>query len=53
MIGLNEFSSALYVGTTQLATGVTSFAVHNEFLLFTTTAHTLRLVPLDSEPQGQ
>ncbi len=35
-----------------MTSGCTSFALHNEFLLLTTTAHVLRFVSLSSEPQG-
>ena len=52
VIGLNEFSGTLYVGNTKVTSGCTSFAVHNEFLLLTTTAHLLRFISLNSDPQG-
>ena len=52
VVGLSESRRTLYVGDRKLVTGCNSFAVHNEFLLFTTDKHTCRFIPLDSDPQG-
>ena len=52
VVGLSESRRTLYVGDRKLITGCTSFAVHNEFLVFTTDTHTCRFLPLDSDPSG-
>ena len=36
-----------------MTSGCTSFAVHNEFLVLTTTAHLLRFLSLNSVPKGE
>ena len=39
MIGLDGFRRILYVDDCKVATGVTTFDLHNEFLIFTTDNH--------------
>ena len=39
MIGLDGFRRILYVDDFKVATGVTTFDLHNEFLIFTTDNH--------------
>lgn len=52
IVGLSESRRALYVGDRKLITGCTSFAVHNEFLVFTTDTHTCRFLSLNSDLKG-
>jgi elongator complex protein 1 len=52
IVGLSESRRTLYVGDRKLIAGCTSFAVHNEFLVFTTDTHTCRFLLLDSDPSG-
>ncbi|KAI8866080.1 IkappaB kinase complex, IKAP component, partial [Ramicandelaber brevisporus] len=42
-------SGRLYLNDTLLSNGCTSFFVHPEFLMYTTTAHTMRLLPIKEE----
>ena len=38
-MGLNEFRRTLYVDDCKVATGATTFDLHNEFLIYTTDSH--------------
>ncbi|CAI8000184.1 Elongator complex protein 1 [Geodia barretti] len=39
VVGLNEFRRTLYVDDCKVATGATTFDLHNEFLIYTTDSH--------------
>ena len=47
IVSLNERNQRLYLNDTEIATGVTSFFIHSNFLLVTTVKHTLKSLPLD------
>ena len=49
---MSESRRTLYVDDRPLAAGCISFAVHDEFLLLTTTSHTCRFLSLHSNPSG-
>ena len=51
-MGLCSSRSALYVDDLKVASGCTSFAIHDEFLLLTTNSHTCRFISLNSDPKG-
>ena len=52
-MGLSVFRHSLYIDDHKVATGVTTFDLHNEFLIYTTDSHNCRLIPLDSDPYGK
>lgn len=52
-MGLNAFRHCLYIDDCKVATGVTTFDLHNDFILYTTDSHTCRFVPVDSDPFGE
>ena len=52
-MGLNVFRRSLYVDNCKVTTGVTTFDLHNEFLIYTTDSHTCRFIPLNSDPCGK
>lgn len=51
VIGHCESRCLLYIDDLKVISGCTSFAVHDEFLLLTTNAHILHLMPLNSDPK--
>ena len=52
VVGLNVFRRLLYVDDTKIATGVTTFDLHNEFLIYTTDSHMCCCVSLTSDLCG-
>ena len=52
MIGLTEHCR-LYVNDKEIANNCSSFFVHDEYLLFTTTAHVLRSLSLQPDGKGK
>jgi elongator complex protein 1 len=53
IVGLNVFRRSLYVDDCKVATGATTFDLHNEFLIYTTDSHKCRFIPLTSDPTAQ
>ncbi|KAJ3416474.1 hypothetical protein HDV05_001632 [Chytridiales sp. JEL 0842] len=45
-VGLSE-RNRLHIDSNQIATDVTSFLVHDQFLIITTLSHTARFIPID------
>ena len=46
LISLNERNQRLYINGQEVASGITSFFVHSDFLMATTVKHTLKCLPL-------
>ena len=53
VVGLNLFRHSLYVNGQKVATGVMTFDLHNEFLIYTTDAHTCHFISLNSDLSGE
>ena len=47
IVSLNERNQRLYLNDREIATGVTSFFIHSDFLMVTTVKHTLKSLPLE------
>ena len=53
VIALNTRLRSLYLDNWKVSTGVSSFDLHDKFVVFTTDSHTCQFIPLDSDPRGK
>ena len=51
VIALDEKSLRLYINGKEVASGITSYFIHSDFLMVTTVKHTLKCLPIKQLPK--